>query len=128
MLEIKAMLLTVREFEMQRMQEGSWVFIRVGSLIEVALLTVDLKLFPFGNYVILIVCYIPNVLDFQHVTYSNGKLLFLSDYMHFNDVLVCNFKFNFQLFFIHISFHQDEVLVIWQHQARSECRLATLSE
>jgi len=94
MLEVKGMLLTVWEFEMQRLQEGSRILVRV-TLSEVASLTVKLKLFPFGNYVILVVCYIPGVLDFQHVTCRDGKLLLLSNHTHFNDVLVPNFKVNF---------------------------------
>ena len=63
-LEIQAMLLAVREFQMQRLQERGWVFIWISTLIEEALLAIELKLLPFGNYVILIVCHTPNILDF----------------------------------------------------------------
>ena len=65
MLEIKTMLLTVREFEMQRLQERSWILVRISLIIKVALLAVELKLFPFGNYVILVVCYTSDVLYFK---------------------------------------------------------------
>jgi len=41
-LEVKAMLLTVWELEMQRMQEGSRILVRVATLSEEALLTVEL--------------------------------------------------------------------------------------
>ena len=100
------MLLTVWELEMQRMQEGSWILVRVATLSEEALLTVELQLFPFGNYVILVVYHIPNVLDFQHVAGPNGKLLLLAGHVHFNNILVRNFKFDFQLLLIDIPFHQ----------------------
>mgnify|MGYP007025803970 CR=1 FL=1 len=105
------MLLTVREFEVQRLQERSWILVRI-SLIKVALLTVELKLFPFGNYVILVVCYTPDVLYFKQVSCCDGKLLLLGNYTHFDYVLVAYFKINFELFFIDISFHKDEGLVI----------------
>jgi hypothetical protein len=58
------MLLAVGEFQMQRMQERGWVFVWISTLIEEALLAIELKLLPFGNYVILIVYHISNILDF----------------------------------------------------------------